>query len=197
MTVIQEVIITTVNSEGEPHIAPIGIRRREDLVVISAMRPSRTLDNLIQTRCATVNYTDDVCIFAGCITGRRDWPLLESTRIDAPRLRDTLAHTEIQLLDLEEDEVRPRLLCRVLHEETHRPFQGFNRAQAAVLELAILVSRLERMPLQKVVEEMAYLLTLVEKTAGPREQQAWNWLMDHVTERKTATIAQAGAQDEG
>ncbi|EGV33376.1 protein of unknown function DUF447 [Thiorhodococcus drewsii AZ1] len=181
---IQEVIVTTIDPLGETHIAPMGIRRREDFLVISPFRPSRTLENLLQTRHATVNYTDDVRVFAGCLTGRRDWPLMDSTRIDVPRLRDALAHTELELLDLEEDEIRPRLLCRVLHEETHRPFQGFNRAQSAVLELAILVSRLERLPFQKVVEEMAYLLTAVEKTAGPREQEAWNWLMDHVTKRK-------------
>lgn len=184
---IQEVIVTTIDPAGEPHIAPMGIRRRDELVVVSPFRPSTTLENLIQTRCAVVNYSDDVRIFAGCLTGRRDWPLRSAQRIAAPRLTDALAHDEIELVELEEDALRPRLLCRVLHEETHRPFRGFNRAQAAVLELAILVSRLDRLPLQKVVEEMAYLLTAVEKTAGPREQEAWDWLMERITQHQAAS----------
>lgn len=181
---IQEIIITTVDQAGQTHIAPMGIRRREELVVISPFRPSTTLENLIQRRCAAINYTDDVRIFAGCLTGRRDWPLNPSQQIAAQRLAEALAHSEVELVDIEEDPLRPRLLCRVLHEETHRPFQGFNRAQAAVLELAILVSRLDRLPFQKIVEEVAYLLPAVEKTAGAREQEAWDWLMERVTEHK-------------
>lgn len=178
---IHEVIVTTVSQSGETHIAPMGIRQRGELVVVSPFKPSKTLENITETRCAAVNLTDDVRVFAGCMTGRRDWPLFGSTQIAAPRLAEALAHRELELLDMEESALRPNLLCRVVHEETHRPFQGFNRAQAAVLELAILVSRLDRLPLQKIVEEMAYLLIAVEKTAGPREQEAWEWLMERIT----------------
>lgn len=181
---IQEVIVTTIDQAGAVHIAPMGIRRRDALIVISPFRPSRTLDNLLATRCAAVNYTDDTRVFAGCLTGRRDWPLFDSRHIAAPRLADALAHDELELVAVEDDGVRPDLLCRVLHEETHRPFQGFNRAQAAVLELAILVSRLDRLPFQKIVEEIAHLLTAVEKTAGPREREAWDWLMERVTDHQ-------------
>ncbi|NEV63645.1 DUF447 domain-containing protein [Thiorhodococcus minor] len=178
---IHEVIVTTVSEAGEIHIAPMGIRQRDELVVISPFRPSTTLENITQSRCAAVNFTDDVRVFAGCLTGRRNWQTFASERIAAPRLAECLAHREVELVDIEESELRPSLLCRVVHDETHRPFQGFNRAQAAVLELAVLVSRLDRLPFQKVVEEMAYLLAAVEKTAGAREQEAWGWLMERIT----------------
>jgi len=65
------------------------------------------------------------------------------------------------------------------------PFQGFNRAQAAVIEAAILVSRLHMLPRHKVEAEMAYLAIAIAKTAGPAEQEAWNWL----TEKVQATYA--------
>jgi hypothetical protein len=58
----------------------------------------------------------------------------------------------------------------------HAAFRGFNRAQAAVVEGAILISRLELLPLEKIEREMAYLAIAVEKTAGPIEQEAWGWL---------------------
>jgi len=45
-------------------------------------------------------------------------------------------------------------------------FSGFNRAQAAVIEAAILVSRLNMLPQEKIDAEMAYLRIAVEKTAG-------------------------------
>ncbi|MEJ2593016.1 MAG: DUF447 family protein, partial [Candidatus Thiodiazotropha sp.] len=89
-------------------------------------------------------------------------------------------HTEVQLERVEDDPVRPRLICRPVYETEHRPFRGFNRAQAAVLELAILVSRLHMLPAEKIEREIEYLAIAVEKTAGQREREAWSWLMERV-----------------
>ncbi|MFZ0789025.1 MAG: DUF447 domain-containing protein [Chromatiaceae bacterium] len=181
---IQEVIVTTRNPSGSAQIAPMGIRRQGDMVVIAPFRPSTTLDNLLGRGCAVVNYTDDVRVFAGCLTGRYDWPLVDAERIDAPRLAESLAHAELELADIEDDAQRPRLICRPVRESMHRPFQGFNRAQAAVLELAILVSRLDWLPSDKVEQEIEYLRIAIDKTAGPREQQAWDWLMTRVWDHR-------------
>jgi hypothetical protein len=76
--------------------------------------------------------------------------------------------------------VRPELSFKVAQEITHKPFRGFNRAQAAVLEAAVLVSRLHMLLPEKVAAEIAYLTIAVEKTAGEREMQAWNWLIERV-----------------
>jgi uncharacterized protein len=57
---------------------------------------------------------------------------------------------------------------------------GFNRAQAAVIELAVLVSRLHMLPVEKITQEMQYLQIAIDKTAGERELQAWQWLVDCV-----------------
>jgi uncharacterized protein len=187
--VIHEVIVTTRGPAGQAQIAPMGIRRRGELVVIAPFRPSTTLENLLGRGCAVVNYTDDVRVFAGCLTGRYDWPLAEAERVDAPRLAKALAHTELELAEVEEDEVRPRLLCRPLHEVMHGPFQGFNRAQAAVLELAILTSRLDLLPVDKVEREIDYLRIALDKTAGPRERLAWDWLMSRVAEHRRSNEA--------
>jgi hypothetical protein len=79
-----------------------------------------------------------------------------------------------------EDEQRPRFRCRVVHRAVHAPFEGFNRAKAAVVEAAILVSRLGMLPREKVEQEIAYLQIAVSKTAGPAEQEAWSWLMEKI-----------------
>ncbi len=68
------------------------------------------------------------------------------------------------------------MLCNV----THAPFQGFNRAQAAVIEAAILVSRLQMLPREKVEREIAYLEIAVSKTASAAEEEAWRWLMEPI-----------------
>jgi hypothetical protein len=61
---------------------------------------------------------------------------------------------------------------------------GFNRAQYAVLEAAILISRLDRLPLEKIDSEIAYLRIGLEKTAGDKELEAWGWLMTVIDEHK-------------
>ena len=174
---IRESIVTSQNPNGEFHIAPMGIHERNGLLVLAPFKPSITLENVMASRCAVINYTDDVRVFAGCITGRKDWPVKKANEVNCVRLSDCLAHTEVEVVEIEEDDIRPRLLCRQVIEQMHAPFHGFNRAQAAVLELAILVSRLDRLPGEKIERDIAYLKIAIEKTASFREQEAWNWLM--------------------
>jgi hypothetical protein len=177
---IREVILTTRRADGGTHIAPMGVRTRGDEILIAPFRPSGTLRNLLRERTAVINLTDDVRVFAGCLTGRHDWPLVPAERLACSRLRDALAHQELAVQRIEEDPQRPRIYCRVLHETSHRPFGGLNRAKAAVLELAILVSRLEMLPRAKLEREMAYLRIAMDKTAGPAEWEAWTWLEERV-----------------
>ncbi len=178
---IREVIITSQSATGAAHLAPMGIHVVDGEMLLMPFRPSTTLENVLATGHAVMNYCDDVRVFAGCLTGRRDWPLRPATAIPGQRLAGALAHTELRLLRVEEDALRPRLFCAVVHEASHAPFRGFNRAQFAVLEAAILVSRLPMLPPEKIDAELEYLRIGLEKTAGPDEQEAWSWLMDSVT----------------
>jgi hypothetical protein len=177
---IWETILTTVDAQGRAHITPLGVREERGLTVLSPFRPSGTLDNVLATRVAVVNFTDDVRVFAGCLTGRRDWPVLPAERIACARLVSTLAHRELELVEVEDDAVRPRLYCRTVHEQGHGVFPGFNRARSAVLEAAILVSRLHMLPMDKIDAELAYLKIAIDKTAGPAELEAWGWLIERI-----------------
>ena len=183
MPMIRETILTTVDSAGFVHLAPLGLIQDGEEWIIAPFRPSRTLDNLRAVPLAAANYTDDVRIFAGCLTGRLQWPTVACDRIPVPRLAGALAHAELAVDRVTEDKERPRFHCRVLRMAMHAPFQGFNRAQAAVIEAAILVSRLEMLPREKIEKEIAYLQIAVGKTAGAAEQQAWRWLMERISVR--------------
>jgi hypothetical protein len=177
---IREVIVTTANAAGLVHVAPIGIIADGDGWVIAPFKPSTTLDNLRAVPFAVANYTEDVRIFAGCLTGRADWPTVASETVPVPRLVAALAHAEFAVERVSEDAQRPRFHCRVVRRVQHAPFEGFNRAKAAVVEAAILVSRLHMLPREKVEAEIAYLQIAVRKTSGAEEQEAWDWLMDNV-----------------
>ena len=177
---IRETIVTTLGIGGAPYLAPMGVRDEDGLYLIAPFRPSRTLDNLLRDRQAVINYTDDVRVFAGFHAGRRSWPTIPAGVVRGVRLEQALAHVEIEVARWEDDEVRPRIWCRELACEIHAPFRGFSRAQAAVIEAGILVSRLRRLPAEKIDREMDYLRIAVEKTAGPREREAWRWLEDRI-----------------
>lgn len=180
MPMIRETIVTTVSAQGRVHIAPLGLIADGDGFIIAPFRPSTTLDNLTAVPFAVANHTDDVRVFAGCLTGRHDWPTVAADEVPVPRLAGAIAHMELAVRRLDDDAERPRLHCEVLRHVSHAPFSGFNRAQAAVIEAAILVSRLHFLPREKVERELAYLEIAIAKTAGPIEQEAWGWLMDKV-----------------
>jgi uncharacterized protein len=180
MPMIRETIVTTISAEGRAHIAPLGLIADGPEWVIAPFRPSTTLDNLRAVPFAVANHTDDVRVFAGSLTGRRDWPMVPSEQVPVPRLAAALAHVELAVLRVTEDAERPRLHCGILCRATHAPFAGFNRAQAAVIEAAILVSRLDRLPRDRIERELGNLESAINKTAGPAEQEAWGWLMERV-----------------
>jgi len=180
MTMIHETVVTTVSPEGVVHVAPMGIVASPGTILLKPFRPSVTLDNVLATRAAVVNFTSDVRIFAGCVTGRKEWPTLPAQRVTGVRLESTLAHAELRLLEHREDAQRPQLLMQRIHDVQHAGFEGFNRAQSAVLEAAVLVSRLGMLDAQKILHEVGYLHIAVSKTAGEAEQQAWRWLMEAI-----------------
>lgn len=193
MPYIRECVVTTVDKAGKVHIAPLGIIAENDGWVVAPFRPSTTLDNLGEVPFAVANYTDDMRVFAGCLTGRKDWPTVPVAGYPVPRLEAALAHSVLQVVSVRDDGVRPRHFCRVVQEEMHAPFTGMNRAKAAVLELAILVSRLNMLPREKIEAEIAYLTIAIDKTAGPQEAEAWNWLMQRVSDH--LTVAKSGEPD--
>ena len=177
---IVETIMTTVDAEGTPHIAPLGLIEDGEGWIIAPFRPSRTLDNLRAVPFAVASHTGDVRVFAGCVTGRKDWPLVPASKVKGVRLAECVSHWELAVERVTEDEQRPRFHCGVAHTESDAPWEGFNRAQAAVLELAVLSTRLHMLPPEKIDAELKYLDIAISKTAGPREQEAWGWLMEKV-----------------
>ena len=187
MPTIRETIITTIAADGRAHIAPFGLIAEGEDWIIAPFRPSTTLDNLRAVPWLVANYVDDVRIFAGCLTGRRETGRREFACVPTapgqpPRLAAALAHATMQVVAVDDDAQRPRFTCRVRGLHTHAPFRGFSRAQGAVVEAAILVSRLSMLPREKVEREIAYLAIAIEKTAGDHEREAWSWLMQAVAD---------------
>ncbi len=183
---IFETVVTTQDSDGRVHIAPMGVRYQDAHVVLMPFKPSTTLDNVLATRCAVLNLITDTRVFAGCVTGRREWPTVRADKIAGVRLTCALRHVELKLAEVADNEQRPVLRMACVHEATHAPFVGFNRAQAAVVEGAVLVSRLHMLSIEKIETEMNYLQIAIDKTAGPEEHEAWGWLRSAVAAKSAS-----------
>lgn len=177
---IVETIVTTTDAAGAVHIAPLGLIEDGPHWIVAPFRPSRTLDNLTANPFAVASHVEDVRVFAGCVTGRRDWPTVAADVVRGVRLKNAVSHWELAVERLTDDPQRPRFHCRIAHAASHAVWSGYNRAQAAVLELAVLSTRLAMLPAEKIDAELAYLEIAISKTAGPEELEAWGWLMERV-----------------
>lgn len=191
---IFETVVTTIATDGTPHVAPMGVRYQGEQIVLMPFKPSTTHDNIVAGGHAVLNIVTDTRVFAGCVTGRKSWPTLPAERVPGVRLACALEHIELRLVQTLDDVQRPVLRLARVHAVRHESFTGLNRAQAAVIEGAVLVSRLHMLPSEKIDSEMAYLQIAIDKTAGPGEHEAWAWLREAVTaHRAKAEKAEKGA----
>ena len=90
---------------------------------------------------------------------------------------------ELEVVSIDDTPPRSRIEARVVHRGTRREFLGFNRARHAVLEAAILATRTHLLPAEEIREDFARLQVIVDKTAGPREQEAMAMLTEYVRSR--------------
>src|SRR5262249_55789815 len=134
MPFILETIATTTNADGTAHLVPFGIIAEGKDYVVAPFRPSPTIENLARNPALAVAVPADIRVFAGCVTGRRNWETVRCDKIDGVRLADALSHMELEAAHVADDPIRPRYRCRVVHAANHKPLLGYNRASAAIIE---------------------------------------------------------------
>jgi hypothetical protein len=78
--------------------------------------------------------------------------------------------------------------ARVVGHGRVRDFLGFNRAKHAVLEAAILATRIHLVPADELSGEVSRLERIVEKTGGRQETLAFALLLDHVQQASQRAI---------
>ena len=183
---IHEVIVTTISNEGIVHIAPMGIRFIDKQVVISPFKPSTTLNNITENNIATINFIDDVRVFAGIVSRyKKDWELSARTDLEiVPNLTLTNTFYNVVVNEYQEDDKRPNIICDIKNSAVIKPFLGFNRAQFSVIEAAVLLSRLGMISMEKIDREIEYLKIGIDKTAGSHELEAWGWIQDKILSYK-------------
>jgi uncharacterized protein len=177
---IIETVVTTTNPDGSVNCAAMGVEWGEQRIVIKPYRGTRTLRNLRATGAAVVNLTDDVLLFSQAALGDPHPPTRPAASIEGAVLDDACSWREVRVEAIDERAPRARVSTVVVDGGAGREFLGLNRARHAVLEASILASRARRLAPGDIRAELRRLQVLVDKTAGPRERDAMEYVARHV-----------------
>ncbi|MEL7496903.1 MAG: DUF447 domain-containing protein [Planctomycetota bacterium] len=193
---ILESIVTTLNEvdvnatlSDRVNISPMGprilSRHADGALATFQLRPfdsSRTFANLKRTRQGVLHVDDNVELFAATAIGQLgELPdLYDAERVMGQIIADACRAYEFEVKYIDETGNRMSLNCEVVASHRHRDFFGFNRAKHAVLEAAILATRVNFLPKEEILSSFSRLKTIVEKTAGPTEFNAYELLSKFV-----------------
>jgi hypothetical protein len=169
---IVESIITTVSADGTVNCAPMGVEWGDDRFVLKPFLDTATYRNVSASRAAVVNLVDDVGIFARAAISNPVYPTVAAAVVRGVRLADCCSWRELEVRAIDSTPPRSRIDTAVVHRGQQREFIGFNRARHAVLEAAIYATRLHLLPREFIASEFERLQVIVDKTAGPAEQEA-------------------------
>ncbi|HUV02280.1 MAG TPA: DUF447 domain-containing protein [Desulfobacteria bacterium] len=179
---ISEVIVTTQSAVGMPNAAPVGIiteideRGSETKQFIKLYKGSQTLENVLETSTVAANVTDDVVLFVKTALGHLS-ELYLSEFAGVPVLTKANAWIVFTTVLIEErsDYLHFQVLPRTV-KINRKEVKAINRGRNAVIEAAVLATRLELAKDEEEKESMrervAEYAEIVEKCGGRREKEA-------------------------
>ena len=186
---ILEGLLTTRIEDGDVHIAAMGPEvvnsRSMTHLILKPFQGSRTGRLLVSQSEGVFHLTDNVLLFAQAVTGvPYNHPQTRSAEtVNGCILEDACEAFEFRIEQADTTGERCRLHAHIQKSHYIRPFRGFNRAAHAVIEAAILFSRLHLLDPEEVQHQLETLQSLVTKTAGEQERQAFDLIFDQTVKR--------------
>ena len=185
---ILEGILTTESEDGTLHVAPMGPEVNEELTCwkLKPFQTSKSFRNLRRTNRGVLHVTDDSLLLAKAVLGQaNDWPAHFDPAIGF-RLEGACHWYGLKIIEWDVSRDRAFASAVVERFEVQRPFFGWNRAKHAVLEAAILASRVSMLERDSVIGDLERLKVWVQKTAGEKEQIAFAMLHDFILENSNS-----------
>jgi hypothetical protein len=187
MPLILESLVTTRNADGTINIAPQGpvVLAPGERYLFRPYQESQTFANLARDRRGVLHVTDDVLLLAQAAVGvpERMPELRPAEKIEGAILTSACRWHEFEITAVHTQKPRSEMEAVVVHGGTQREFFGWNRAQAAVIEAAILATRLPFLCPAQIRAEFQRLAIIVDKTGGELEHAAWQFLFEHIEQR--------------
>jgi hypothetical protein len=143
-----------------------------------------TLANLARSRQGVFHVTDDVELIARAALDRlHETPeLIPAEGVEGWILADACRWYAFRVTSIDVSGPRAGVQTDIVAVGRLRDFLGLNRAKHAVVEAAILATRVAWIAPQEIRDAMARLAVLVEKTGGPSERRAMAFLIDYVAQ---------------
>jgi hypothetical protein len=181
---ILEGIVTTLNPGGEPNVSPMGpiVDAAMERLTLRPFQTSTTYRNLKRTGQGVFHVTDDVELLARAAIGQLETPppVVPAKMVEGVILADACRWYAFRVTHLDDSQERTTIECDVVDRGRIRDFFGFNRAKHAVLEAAILATRVGILESDRIREEFQRLKVPVDKTAGDQERRAFALLEEYI-----------------
>jgi hypothetical protein len=181
---ILEGVVTTLDADGAPHIAPMGpiVDAALERLWLRPFQTSTTYHNLKRTGAGVFHVTDDVELLARAAVGQLDAlpRLTPAAAIPGVILADACRWYAFEVESLDDRTERTSIVARIVDRGIQREFLGFNRAKHAVVEAAILATRVYLLPPAEIAAEFARLAAHVQKTGAAAERRAFAFLERYV-----------------
>ena len=185
-----ETVVTTTGGDGVVNCAAMGVRWGDEELVFWPFDATRTLRNLQAHGEAVVHLTDDVLLFVQAALGHPRPAMRPASAIAGSVIEDANSWREVVVTEITPMGTRPselqrsRVRAKVVAAGTGpRQPLGLCRARHAAVEASILASRLKWVGAEQVWAELARLQELVDKTAGPNERAAMDYVRRYVADR--------------
>jgi hypothetical protein len=190
---ILEGVVTTLDPDGGVHIAPMGpiVDDRPERLWLRPFRTSTTFQNMRRTGVGVFHVTDDVDLVARAAIGRLEPAprVIPARAVAGAVLADACRWYAFEVESLDESAERTSLVARIVDRGVQREFFGFNRAKHAVVEAAILATRVHLLDAEQILAEFERLALPVAKTGAAAEVHAFTLLGDYVQERLASAYA--------
>ena len=187
---IVEGVMTTLNSDGSLNVSPMGpiVDDQFSVFVFRPYQTSRTFQNLDRHRQGVFHVTDDVRLIAkAAVSEMAILPETTGTEvIEGKALTNACRWYEVKVESVDVAQERSTVVARTVATQRNRDFLGFNRAQAAVIEAAILATRIHILPAEDILSAVKQLESPVTKTGGQAELNAYEFLCEYI-HRELAT----------
>ena len=181
---ILEGIVTTLNEDASVNISPMGpeVEPAMTHLVLRPYQSSTTYRNLKRSGQGVFHVTDDVELLAHAAVGTPDpLPKLRAaTAIAGQVLAHACRSYEFVIESLDDSHPRTAIVAQVVATHRERDFLGFNRAKHAVVEAAILATRVHLLAPAEILAQFEPLRILVQKTGGPAEARAFDFLDNYI-----------------
>jgi hypothetical protein len=181
---ILEGIVTTVGPDGAINIAPMGpiVDASMKRLRLRPFKTAQTYANLKHHGEGVFHVTDDVLLLAQAAVGAIGPPplLIPATQVRGHILQDACRFYEFRVDRIDDSQERTEIDATVVAGGQLREFFGFNRAKHAVVEAAILATRVHLLAREEILAEFKKLAVLVDKTGGDQEHQAFDLLRAYV-----------------